>query len=133
MHFSPFRKTRSEKPKGFSPCLYLSVVEKTKDIGIFKCIGASKGQILLLVLLESFIIVTISFILASCLFIQTVNILNELIMKALQLKDNFIIIDYWLIILIYIIAVCLGISSSLLPAVIASHLNPVKALKYQSY
>lgn len=113
--------------------LYLSVVEKTKDIGIFKCIGASKGQILLLVLLESFIIVTISFILASCLFIQTVNILNELIMKALQLKDNFIIIDYWLIILIYIIAVCLGISSSLLPAVIASHLNPVKALKYQSY
>ena len=54
-------------------------------------------------------------------------------MKALQLKDNFIIIDYWLIILIYIIAVCLGISSSLLPAVIASHLNPVKALKYQSY
>ena len=35
--------------------LYLSVVQKTKDIGIFKCLGASKLQLKLLVLFESFI------------------------------------------------------------------------------
>ena len=37
--------------------LYLSVVEKTKDIGIFKCLGASKLQLRLLVLFECFVLV----------------------------------------------------------------------------
>ena len=50
--------------------LYLSVIEKTKDIGIFKCMGASKLQIMNLVLLESFTLISGAFYLLLCIFLS---------------------------------------------------------------
>ncbi|MFQ7171717.1 MAG: ABC transporter permease [Thomasclavelia ramosa] len=50
--------------------LYLSVIEKTKDIGIFKCMGASKLQIMNLVLLESFTLISGAFICSYVFFIN---------------------------------------------------------------
>ena len=55
--------------------LYLSVIEKTKDIGIFKCMGASKLQIMNLVLLESFTLISGAFICSYVFFYQLVNLI----------------------------------------------------------
>lgn len=115
--------------------LYLSVVEKTKDIGIFKCLGASKLQIMILVLLESFIIITFGYLGAYLILKQIINLINEFVVKGLSLSltTSFIEIDYFLLILIYLISLFLGLISSLFPAVYASKIDCVKALKYHQY
>ena len=115
--------------------LYLSVVEKTKDIGIFKCLGASKLQLRLLVLFECFMLVTIAYLLSYLIFNQLVNLINEIVEMGLQLNLSkaFIQIDNQLLIIIYIGALFFGLLSSCFPAYYTSRLDPVKSLKYQRY
>lgn len=115
--------------------LYLSVVEKTKDIGIFRCLGASKLQLRLLVLLECFMVITIAYLLSYLIFNHLVNLINEIVEMGLQLKlsEVFIQIDNKLLMIIYIGALLFGLLSSCFPAYYASHLDPVQSLKYQRY
>lgn len=115
--------------------LYLSVIEKTKDIGIFKCMGASKLQIMNLVLLESFTLVSGAFICSYVFFYQLVNLINQLVENELQLdlSGAFIQIDYQLVIVIYLGALCFGLCSSYIPAFLAGRLDPIKALKQPNY
>lgn len=115
--------------------LYLSVVEKTKDIGIFRCLGASKLQLRLLVLLECFMVITIAYLLSYLIFNRLVNLINEIVEMGLQLKlsEVFIQIDNKLLMIIYIGALLFGLLSSCFPAYYASHLDPVQSLKYQRY
>lgn len=115
--------------------LYLSVVEKTKDIGIFKCLGASKLQIMALVLLESFTLISGAFVASFLFFNQVVGLINQLVEEGLQLNlsESFIQIDYHLLLIIYLGTLVFGILSSYFPAFFASRLDPVKALKHQSY
>ena len=115
--------------------MYLSVVEKTKDIGIFRCLGASKLQLRLLVLLECFMVITIAYLLSYLIFNRLVNLINEIVEMGLQLKlsEVFIQIDNKLLMIIYIGALLFGLLSSCFPAYYASRLDPVKSLKYQRY
>lgn len=115
--------------------LYLSVVEKTKDIGIFKCLGASRLQIMNLVLLESFTLITGAYLCSYLFFNQLVKLINQFVEKGLQLNftGTFVKIDYQLLLIIYLGALCFGLFSSYLPAYLASRLDPVQALKHQSY
>ena len=115
--------------------LYLSVIEKTKDIGIFKCMGASKLQIMNLVLLESFTLISGAFICSYVFFYQLVNLINQLVENELQLdlSGAFIQIDYQLVIAIYLGALCFGLCSSYIPAFLAGRLDPIKALKQPNY
>lgn len=115
--------------------LYLSVIEKTKDIGIFKCMGASKLQIMNLVLLESFTLISGAFICSYVFFYQLVNLINQLVENELQLdlSGAFIQIDYQLVIVIYLGALCFGLCSSYIPAFLAGRLDPIKALKQPNY
>lgn len=115
--------------------LYLSVIEKTKDIGIFKCMGASKLQIMNLVLLESFTLISGAFICSYVFFYQLVNLINQLVENELQLDLSgvFIQIDYQLVIAIYLGALCFGLCSSYIPAFLAGRLDPIKALKQPNY
>ena len=115
--------------------LYLSVVQKTKDIGIFKCLGASKLQLRLLVLFESFMLVSIAFLVSYLSFSQLIDFINRFVEAGLQidLSQSFIQIDNFLLGSIYLGALFFGIISSYFPAYFASNLDPVKALKYQRY
>ena len=105
--------------------LYLSVVEKTKDIGIFRCLGASKLQLRLLVLLECFMVITIAYLLSYLIFNRLVNLINEIVEMGLQLKlsEVFIQIDNKLLMIIYIGALLFGLLSSCFPAYYASRLD----------
>lgn len=115
--------------------LYLSVVEKTKDIGIFKCFGASKLQIRLLVLLESFTLINLAYLFSYLFFNQLVILFNQFVNVSmkLNLSEVFIQIDKQILILIYLGSLFFGIISSYFPARYASLLDPVKSLKYQRY
>ena len=115
--------------------LYLSVVEKTKDVGIFRCLGASKSQLRLLVLLESFIIISTSYILSIIFFKEMIMVINQLITIIIQLDvpQGFVQIDNSLLLLIYLGAIIFGFISSYFPAHYASSIDPVKALKFQRY
>lgn len=115
--------------------LYLSVVEKTKDIGIFKCLGASKMQIMGLVLLESFTLISVAFIASYLFFNQVIDLINQIVRDGLQidLSESFIQVDYQLLLIIYLGALIFGLLSSYFPAFFAGCLEPVKALKHQSY
>lgn len=115
--------------------LYLSVVEKTKDIGIFRCLGASKVQIKLLVLLESFTLISMAYIFSYLFFYQLVMMINKVIETGINisLSESFIQIDYHLLMVIYLGTLVFGIISSYFPARYASCLDPVKSLQFQRY
>ncbi|MFT4312996.1 MAG: ABC transporter permease, partial [Candidatus Woesearchaeota archaeon] len=115
---------------GIINSLYTSVMQRTREIGTMKAIGAKNSQILLLFLLESAILGFIGGVLGALVgfvlsigFIVSINALG-----IFQLPVSF---DFALGIGAIIFSVLLGIFSGLLPAYKASKLKPVDALRHE--
>tara|TARA_Y100000310_G_C20589206_1_gene767061 strand:- start:78 stop:1268 length:1191 start_codon:yes stop_codon:yes gene_type:complete len=115
---------------GIMNSMYTSVLERTKEIGIMKSIGAKNSDILKLFLIESAIIGFIGgvfgVLMGSGIALLVGWIANEAGFSLLKVTIDFQIILYGLI-----FAVILGMISGLMPARQASKLKPVDALRYE--
>lgn len=111
--------------------LFLSNVERIKEIGIFKCFGATKAAIRSLTFIEAISIVTVSFFMSYLIFENILQIINDFVATSLSIETGtaFITIDFMIIIIVYIVAILLALVSSILPAIYASRIDVVKALK----
>ena len=107
---------------GVANTMFVSVLEKTKEIGTLKAIGATSSDILMLVLLES----------------AAIGLMGGIIGLALSAAIVFIIslFDFTAVITIYTVAFALLFSMSIsmvagfIPARNASKLSPIEALRY---
>ncbi len=108
---------------GIANIMFVSVKERTKEIGIRKAIGARRGVILAQFLIESSII---------CLLGGLIGLLIaypiSLIIDAFVLPT---VMPLWIVFLGLFISLIFGLISGFFPAYNASKLDPVESLRYE--
>jgi len=115
---------------GIANTMFTSVLEKTKEIGIMKAIGAKNQDIMLIFLCNSAMISLVGGIigiLIGTVAVQAVLFLISMKMNApfefaLSLKATFIST---------LVSIVVGLIAGLVPAKNASELKPVDALRYE--
>jgi putative ABC transport system permease protein len=117
---------------GIMNIMFVSVTERTKEIGIRKAIGAKKRSILIQFLVEaatlSFAGAVIAFIVCS-IFVY----LLATYLPTFYPATNFLspLLPYNLLIIASIVSIFVGMLAGLIPALRASNLNCVDALRYE--
>lgn len=106
--------------------MYMSVADRTKEIGILRALGESKRDIRRMFIAESLIIGIFSAVIATIVaFLAEVDA-NALLANIA--KYDFIQIGFNHVILVFIIAIIISLLAAWLPARHAAALNPIDAL-----
>ncbi len=109
---------------GIMNIMSTSVLERTREIGLRKAIGASQTDILMQFLLEAIVISTVGGSLGL--------VLGASASIILAMITGFPLTPTPLVILIaLVVSVIVGVASGFLPARRASRLHPVEALRYE--
>lgn len=108
---------------GVMNIMFVSVTERTREIGIRKAIGARKRTILTQFLFESSSICLIGGLIGLILGYGVTQIINSLVMPA-----N---ISIPIAITAIFVSVIVGVASGIIPAYRAARLNPIEALRYE--
>ena len=102
--------------------MFVSVSERTREIGIRKAIGAKRRTILMQFLSEAAVICLIGGILGLIIAFPLSLIVDQFLPTAMPLSVVFISIG---------ISLAVGVISGFLPAYRAARMNPVEALRYE--
>jgi putative ABC transport system permease protein len=122
---------------GLANIMLVSVTERTREIGILKSLGATRGSVLVQFLLEAMAIVTIGGVfgvatgwtLTSAL--GTLPLLGPLFKDTSGQGDIHLHISAFAVITSTLMLETVGLIAGLLPAVKASRLDPILALHYE--
>jgi putative ABC transport system permease protein len=108
----------------------MSVIERTREIGIIKSIGAKRSHVLTIFLTEAFLISLIGGILGSLLAVGGVLGISYFMGQSygFELPYSF---APWIFITGMILAVAIGLASGFYPSWQASSVKPVEALRYE--
>jgi putative ABC transport system permease protein len=123
---------------GLANIMLVSVTQRTREIGVLKSIGATRGAILLQFLFEAMAIVTFGGLLGVAIGwavtsgIQTLPLLGPLF-KATPggTGDIHLKISKFAVITSAVVLEFIGLIAGLLPALKASRLDPIEALRYE--
>jgi len=107
---------------------YISVLERTKEIGILRAIGASKKDVSRVFTAETLIIGLISGIIGICVTLL-INLPINLIVKSLANVSNLSKLPFAGAIILILISVILTLIAGLIPSRIASKKDPVESLR----
>lgn len=115
---------------GIANTMFTSVLEKTKEIGIMKAIGARNNDILLIFLFNAMLIGLVGGII-GIIFGAILSYFLPSLMGDTPLKDTTIIISLSSIMIALFVSVVVGVLAGIIPAYKASTLRPVDALRYE--
>jgi len=115
---------------GIMNSMFTSVLERRREIGIMKAVGATNRHVLLLFLIESGLIGFIGGVIGVILGI-TVAKSVELIAAQLGFSLLAVGLDFAVIIFMLLFASFVGMISGAIPAYQAAKLKPVDALRYE--
>ncbi len=109
---------------GLMNIMLVSVTERTKEIGITKALGATRRTIMIQFLSEAIVICLIGGVVGVVLGILMGNIVT------LIFHESFLVPWAWMT-LGFVLCFFVGIVSGLYPALKASRLDPIEALRYE--
>jgi putative ABC transport system permease protein len=109
---------------GLMNIMLVSVTERTREIGIYKALGATSKSILYQFLVEAIVICQLGGVAGIFLGILVGNLVT------LALGSSFLIPWNWML-LGFTLCMIVGVLSGFYPALKASRLDPIEALRYE--
>lgn len=110
---------------GIANTMLMSVIERTKEIGVFKAVGWSNSDVMKIILIEGLILGLLGGILGIGLGYVAMFMVKDFV-PGFAGKITIVLIAEALT-----FAISLGVIGGLYPAYRAAHLNPVTALKME--
>ena len=114
---------------GIASVLVVSVVQKQKEIGILRAMGASRGMILQVFLIQGALVGAVGSVLGSLLAFTLLQVFSAIYRNAdgtplfsAQLEPRFIVAAA-------LVATVVGLASALIPARRAARMDPVQAIR----
>jgi putative ABC transport system permease protein len=111
---------------GVMNTMIMSVMERKREIGVLKAIGATNSYILKMIIIESAILSSIGGLLG--LLIGSLASVSLTVVTNGSLKGY---VSFWLASRAYLFALALGIVGGYYPSKQASNLSPVEAVTYE--
>ena len=107
---------------GVANIMLVSVTERTREIGLRKALGAKRSDILKQFLLESVLISVTGGLIGIALGIAASLIIARLLVST---------VTPWSVFIAFGFSVLVGVIFGMAPAIRASKLNPIEALRYE--
>jgi putative ABC transport system permease protein len=118
---------------GIANTMYMSVIERTRQIGTLKALGATNSDVMKMFLFESSIIGFVGGLIGVFLGFIASGIISEMGVNVIGISrgQNITIITPELVLFALIFSTLIGAISGLLPARKAAQLQPIEALRYE--
>ena len=117
---------------------YVSVVERKREIGLLRSLGARQRDVSLMFITEASLIGSVAGILGIGLCYAFAPLVSRVVVSLIRMANTKILsptvgelskVPIWLVPVLLIAAIIIGIISSFVPAIIAGHKKPAEALK----
>jgi putative ABC transport system permease protein len=116
---------------GIANTMYTSVLQRTREIGVMKAIGAKNSDILLIFVIESGLIGALGGILGVLVGIGVSKTMEYIAINYLGTNLLRAVVPWYLVVGCIAFSFFIGVISGLLPSKQASQLKTVEALRYE--
>ena len=116
---------------GIANTMYTSVLERTKEIGVMKAIGAKNSDILWIFVIESGVLGLVGGVIGIAIGIGVGKIIEYIAVTQLGTNILRVVFPWYLIVGCLLFAFIIGAVSGFMPARQASKIKPANTLRYE--